>query len=62
MHWKVLDHPLYSLDLSPCNFHAFGPFKKMLTGCRFKSNQHIMASVMQWFQQQPREFSAERIQ
>jgi histone-lysine N-methyltransferase SETMAR len=56
MHWKVLDHAPYSLDLSPCDFHVFSPLKKVLKGHRFRSGEDIKAVVVQWFQQQPREF------
>jgi hypothetical protein len=34
-YWKVLDHPPYILDLTPCDFHLFDPLKKVLKGHRF---------------------------
>jgi hypothetical protein len=35
MLWEVLKHPTCSMDLSSCNFHIFGPFKKdPMTICR----------------------------
>jgi hypothetical protein len=36
MDWKVLHHLPYSLDLSPCDFYAFGSRKKVLKGHRFR--------------------------
>jgi hypothetical protein len=30
LHWEVLPHPAYSSDLSPCDFHLFGPLKEIL--------------------------------
>ncbi|GFS62542.1 hypothetical protein TNIN_134411 [Trichonephila inaurata madagascariensis] len=30
--WEQLDHPPYSLDMSPCDFHVLGPLKKRLKG------------------------------
>ena len=33
----VLDHPLYSPDLSPCDFWLFPRLKEMLAGHRFES-------------------------
>ncbi|GBO26065.1 hypothetical protein AVEN_258180-1 [Araneus ventricosus] len=27
--WEVLQHPPYSLDISPCDSHIFGPLKKI---------------------------------
>jgi len=35
MLWEVLRHPACSMDLSSCNVHVFGPFKKdTMTICR----------------------------
>jgi histone-lysine N-methyltransferase SETMAR len=59
MLWKVSDHSPYSLDLSPCDFHVFGPLKKVLKGHKFGLEEDIKAVVVQWFQQQPGEFFAE---
>ena len=33
--WETLKHPLYSPDLSPCDFHTFGNLKKDFRGHRF---------------------------
>ena len=27
--WEVLQHPPYSPDMSPCDYHVFGPLKKI---------------------------------
>jgi hypothetical protein len=54
MCWKVL-------DLLPHSFHVFGPLKKALKGLRFGPGKDIKAAVVQWFQQQPREFFIEGI-
>jgi len=32
MYWTVLEHPPYSPDLSPCDYHMFGPLKEALGG------------------------------
>jgi hypothetical protein len=29
LRWKTLEHPPYSPDLSPCDFHVFGPIKRL---------------------------------
>jgi histone-lysine N-methyltransferase SETMAR len=50
----VLDHPPYSPDLSPCDYHVFGPLKKTLKkGRQFKSDEAVREAVEQWFIQQP---------
>ena len=33
--WETLQHPPYSPDLSPCDFHIFGNLKKDIHGRRF---------------------------
>jgi histone-lysine N-methyltransferase SETMAR len=37
-HWDVLDHPPYSPDLAPSDFHLFGPLKKYLGRRRFATD------------------------
>ena len=32
MYWTALEHPPYSPDLSPCNYHMFAPLKEALGG------------------------------
>ena len=51
--WEVLHHPPYSTDLSPCDFHVFGPLKKPLKGHRFTDNDEVRETV-EWFRTQPK--------
>jgi hypothetical protein len=46
----------YRADLSLCDFHEFGIFKKVLKGCR--SHKDVDAVVVEWFNH-PRDFFAE---
>ena len=57
---KVLNHPPYSPDLSPCNFFLFPRVKKMLSGNTFRSS--LGSVIYQCLQQIPKEdyFSAFR--
>ena len=55
--WQVLQHPPYSPDLTPSNFHLFGPIKH-LSGERFPDEDTVERAVWAWFQQQPQEFYA----
>ena len=59
--WEVLPHPSYSPDMSPCDFHLFGPLKKFLKGQRFDSDADVMASVTKWFKEQPKSFFSDGI-
>jgi hypothetical protein len=54
--WEVLQHPAYSPDLSPCDFHIFGPLKKELKGHRFQSDDEVKERVRDFFMQQPKSF------
>jgi len=36
MYWTALEHLPYSPDLSPCNYHMFGPLKEKLGGAAFR--------------------------
>ena len=56
--WEVLQHPPYSPDLTPSDFHLFGPLKQHLSGERFPDDDAVKIAVCAWFQQQPQEFYA----
>lgn len=59
--WEVLHHPAYSPDLSPCDFHLFGPLKRALKGQRFNSDADVKTAVTTWFREQPRTFFSDGI-
>lgn len=59
--WEILQHPAYSPDLSPCDFHLFGPLKKALKGQRFHTDADVMNAVNTWFSEQPQSFFADGI-
>ena len=44
---KVLNHPPYSPDLSPCNFFLFTRFKKMLSGNKYTSISSLGSAIYQ---------------
>ena len=54
--WEILKHPPYSPDMSPCDFHVFGPLKKHLKGRRFASDEEVQEEVADWIASRPREF------
>ncbi|GFW23868.1 histone-lysine N-methyltransferase SETMAR [Trichonephila clavipes] len=54
--WETLDHPPYSPDMSPCDFHVFDPLKKHLKGKRFNSDDVLKDTVKNWVSSQPQEF------
>ena len=52
---KVLNHPPYSLDLSPCDFFLFPRLKKMLSGNKYTSRSSLGSAIYQCLQQIPKE-------
>ena len=53
---KVLNHPPYSPDLSPCDFFFLFPrLNKMLSGNKYTSRSSLGSAVYQCLQQIPKE-------
>ena len=46
-HWELSEHPPYSPDLAPSDFHLFSPLKKFLAGQRFTCDKKVKAAVRQ---------------
>ena len=51
---KVLNHPPYSPDLSPCDFFLFLRLKKMLSGNKYMSRSSLGSAIYQCLQQIPK--------
>ena len=52
---KVLNHPHYSPDLSPCDFFLFPRLKKILSGINYTSRSSLGSTIYQCLQQIPKE-------
>ena len=52
---KVLNHPPYSPELSPCDFFLFPRLKKMLSGNKYTSRSSLGNAIYQCLQQIPKE-------
>ena len=52
---KVLNHPPYSPDLSPCDFFLFPRLKKILSGNKYMSRSSLGSAIYQCLQQIPKE-------
>ncbi|KAJ4435475.1 hypothetical protein ANN_18091 [Periplaneta americana] len=55
--WELFDHPPYSPDLAPSDFHVFLHLKKFLS-----SDEELKTSVTRWFHSQAAEFYDRGIQ
>ena len=58
--WEAMEHPAYSPDLAPSDFHLFRPLKNALQGRRF-SRGDVKAAVHQWLRTQQKPFFADGI-
>ena len=59
--FEVLEHPAYSPDLAPSNYHLFVPLKDALRGRKFSSDESVQKAVHQWLCDQPKTFFSDGI-
>jgi histone-lysine N-methyltransferase SETMAR len=48
LQWELLEHPPYSPDLAPSDFHLFGPQKNHLGGKSFADDKEAETEVQKW--------------
>jgi len=58
MSWELLQHPPYSPDLAPSDFHLFGPLKEFLGGIKFENDEDVQQHVIQFLSAADKEFYA----
>jgi transposase len=46
--WEIFDHPPYSTDLAPIDYHLFTKMKVWLATQRFHTNEELMDGVNNW--------------
>jgi histone-lysine N-methyltransferase SETMAR len=46
--WEVSEHPAYSPNLAPSDFHLFPKLKEFLGGRSFKSDETVKDAVKAW--------------
>ena len=54
--FQCLDHPHYSPDLAPSDYHLFPGLKKKLKCRHFSSDTEVVAAAETWLDGQPSEF------
>lgn len=59
--FTVIDHPPYSPDLAPSDFHLFPKLKEHLRGVHFTTDEAVQAEVRLWFRQQGPNFYSDGI-
>jgi len=53
--FQHLDHPPYSLDLPPLDYHLFSGLKNQLKGRHFSPDAEVIAAAETWLDGQPSE-------
>jgi len=54
--FQCLDHPPYSPDLAPSDYHLFPGLKKQLKVRHFSSEAEVIAAAETWLDGQPSDF------
>jgi len=54
--FQNLDHPPYSPDLAPSDYHLFPGLKKQLNGRHFSSDAEVVAAAETWLNGQISDF------
>ena len=54
--FQCLDHPTYSLDLAPSEYHMFPGLKKQLNSRHFSSDAEVIPAAETWLDGQPPDF------
>ena len=60
--WDVFDHPPFSPDLAPSDFHLFLHLKSLLGGQHFNSDEELKENVSIWLKTQAVTFYEEGIE
>lgn len=59
--WEVLDHPPYSPDLAPSDYHLFLHLKRHLSGNHYNDDDDVKTAVNSWLSEQAASFYEEGI-
>jgi histone-lysine N-methyltransferase SETMAR len=59
--WEVFEHPAYSPDLAPSDFHLFPKLKEFLGGKYMETDAEVKETVTAWFNGLAAEFYDEGI-
>lgn len=54
--FEIFDHPPYSPDLAPSDFHLFPKLKEHIRGTKFDDNNAVMGAVEEFFEAQEKSF------
>jgi hypothetical protein len=60
--WELFDHPTYSPELAPSDYHLFTYLKNWVVSQRFSNNEVLMEGVKSWQSSQAADFFETGIQ
>ena len=58
---EVLEHPPFSSDLAPSDYHLFGPLKQALRDRRIATDQQMKETAQAWLVSQPKNFHSQDV-
>lgn len=56
LNWEIIEHPPYSPDLAPSDFHLFRSLQNFLDGKKCQSSEAVQNEVENFFKSKPPEF------
>jgi hypothetical protein len=56
LNFEVLEHPPYSHDLAPSDYHLFGTLKQVFRDRRITTDQQLKETVHAWLVSQSKNF------
>ena len=54
--WELVEHPPYSPDLAPSDFHLFGSLQNVLQARSYRAEHEVEKGVLKFFASRPTEF------
>lgn len=62
LHFELLDHLLYNLDVAPTNFHLFVSLQEELRVQKFKLGEEFVEAVQERLHTRPKSYFMDKIQ
>jgi histone-lysine N-methyltransferase SETMAR len=56
LNWKISDHPPYSPDLAPSDYHFFRSLQNHLNNEKFETFEEVNDAILAYFESKPRSF------
>jgi histone-lysine N-methyltransferase SETMAR len=58
LNWEILDHPPYSLDLAPSDYHLFKSLQNHLNNKKFERFEEVNEAILAYFESKPSFYKA----